>query len=84
MQKCVNKLVKDYRKRDQQRFGDVSSGAAANHLVQNFCGMHLGVNLQVAQNAGVRQFYKESEQDADTDETTSSKEYEHGDRFVYF
>jgi len=81
-QKRVNKLTEEYRERDRQKFGDTSSGTAAIHLVQNFCGMHLGVNLRKAQNAGVRQFYRESEQEADT-EDTNLREYEPGDRFVY-
>ena len=41
--------------------------------------MHLGVNLRKAQNAGVRQFYKEATEDTES----SFRDYEPGDRFVH-
>ncbi len=44
--------------------------------------MHLGVNLQKSQNAGVRKFYKQSEYEADT-EDSNFRDYEPRDRFVY-
>ena len=43
--------------------------------------MHLGVNLRKAQNAGVRQFYRDEQEALQGD--TSFREYEPGDRFVH-
>lgn len=77
-QKRFNKLVDEYRERDRQKFGDSPGETATVHIVQNFCGMHLGVNLRKAQNAGVRKFYREAEAEDDV-----HREYEPGDRFVH-
>ena len=79
-QRCVNKLVEEYRGRDRAAFGVSVSGTATAHLVQNFCGMHLGLNLRIAQNAGVRQF---SHDEQEALQGTSFREYEPGDHFVH-
>ena len=74
----MNKLILKHKAIDRERFGDPLGENPTNHLVQNFCGMHLGVNLRKAQNAGVRKFYKE------VNETEGScREYEPDDRFVH-
>ena len=78
-QKHLNKLLEERRVQDRDRFGEPSSENPTTHLVQNFCGMHLGVNLRKAQNAGVRQFYKEATEDTES----SFRDYEPGDRFVH-
>ena len=44
--------------------------------------MHLGISLRKAQNTGVRKFYKEQENETDTEER-AVREYELGDRFVH-
>ena len=50
-QKCFNRLVEAFRKRDGQRFGNELGDL--KEMVQNFCGMHLGVNLRKAMIVGL-------------------------------
>ena len=78
-QKRVNKLVEAYIERDKAIFGTNTSETATVHLVQNFCGMHLGINLRKAQNAGVRQFYRDEHYIVEKE----FREYEPGDCFVH-
>ena len=47
-QKRLNKLVEEHRVQDRDRFGEPSGEIPTTHLVQNVCGMHLGVNLRKA------------------------------------
>ena len=56
-QKRLNKLIEERRAHDRDRYGEPSAPGEnpTTHLVQNFCGMHLGVNLRKAQNAGLSQ-----------------------------
>ena len=77
-QKRVNKLIEERRARDREKYGEHPGENPTTHLVQNFCGMHLGVNLRKAQNAGVREFYKEA-----SDDTVTERHYEPGDRLVH-
>ena len=68
-----------YRERDKAAFGTNTSERATAHLVQNFCGMHLGINLRKAQNAGVRKFYQDEHEAVEKE----FREYEPGDHFVH-
>lgn len=45
-QKCLNKLIEERRDQDAETFGIAT--AATVDIVQNFCSMHLGVNLRKA------------------------------------
>lgn len=45
-QKRFNKLLQDQKKKDEEKFGTMCPGAM--ELVENFCCMHLGVNLRKA------------------------------------
>ena len=51
-QKRFNKLIEDERCKDEERFG--ATCPEAIELVENFCCMHLGVNLRKAFLDGVR------------------------------
>ena len=42
-QKCFNKLIEQSVEADKEKFGEVSHEAF--DLVENFCAMHLGVNI---------------------------------------
>lgn len=45
-QKRFNKLLQDKREEDENQFGPACQNAA--EIVENFCYMHLGVNLRKA------------------------------------
>ena len=47
-QKKFNKLLEEKQKEDLEKFGPVCSEGTCIELVQNFCCMHLGVNLRKA------------------------------------
>ena len=51
-QKRFNKLLEEERAKDAQRFGEVCPEVL--ELVENFCSMHLGVNLRKAFLDGIR------------------------------
>ena len=42
-QKRLNKLIEEYRDTDEKRFGPAT--VKAIDLIENFCSMHLAVNL---------------------------------------
>ena len=58
-QKHLNKLIKENRKRDEERFGPATCTVETLDLIETFCSMHLGVNLRNAFLNGTM----ESEQD---------------------
>ena len=45
-QKRFNKLVEEKREEDNERFGPAGECPDVTELVENFCCMHLGVNLR--------------------------------------
>lgn len=45
-QKCLNRLVEERRQEDAQRFGVATAETIG--IIENFCSMHLGVNLRKA------------------------------------
>ena len=47
-QKKFNKLVEEKREEDHKRFGSADECSDVTELVENFCCMHLGVNLRKA------------------------------------
>ena len=47
-QKRFNKLVEEKRQQDSERFGPICGCPDVMELVENFCCMHLGVNLRKA------------------------------------
>ena len=47
-QKKFNKLVEEKREEDHKRFGSADECSDVTELVDNFCCMHLGVNLRKA------------------------------------
>ena len=51
-QKRFNKLLEQERTKDEEKFGDVCPEGF--ELVENFCSMHLGVNLRKAFLDGIR------------------------------
>ena len=50
-QKRANKLIEECRKADEERFGPATRETL--DLVENFCAMHLGVNLRKAFQSGI-------------------------------
>ena len=74
-QKRFNRLLEEQRSRDEEVFGEVSPEAF--ELVENFCSMHLGVNLRKAFLDGIRLLIE-------TDEcNTQQRDYHPVDAFVY-
>lgn len=71
-QKRLNKLIDDYREKDEQRFGAATLETVA--IVESFCSMHLGINLQKAFLTGI------ISEDSVTD---SSRKYHPVDKFVH-
>ena len=51
-QKRFNKLLEEERRKDEEKFGAMCPHAI--ELVENFCSMHLGVNLRKALLDGIR------------------------------
>ena len=51
-----NKRLQDLRLRDAQQFGEATD--SVTQLIESKCGMHLGVNLRKAQNAGINEYDK--------------------------
>ncbi|MCH9715537.1 MAG: hypothetical protein K0U52_00410 [Gammaproteobacteria bacterium] len=47
-QKKINKLIDEKRQEDEENYGTINS-----ELIQNFCAMHLGVNLRKAFLSGI-------------------------------
>ena len=47
-QKKFNKLIEERREEDNERFGPAGDYPDITELVENFCSMHLGVNLRKA------------------------------------
>lgn len=47
-QKCLNKLIKEKRESDEEKFGPVSCTVETMELIETFCSMHLGANLRLA------------------------------------
>lgn len=45
-QKKLNKLIEEHRTRDEKRFG--AATLKTTQIIENFCSMHLGVNLRKA------------------------------------
>ena len=54
MQKKLNKLVEEKREKDRKIFGAIYGCPDVIDLVENFCCMHLGVNLRRAFFDGVK------------------------------
>ena len=50
-QKKLNKLIEEHRARDEKRFGTATLDSTK--IVENFCSMHLGVNLRKAFLGGI-------------------------------
>lgn len=65
-QKRFNKLLHDKREEDEKRFGPVSQNAT--DLIENFCYMHLGVNLRKAFLKGAKSFTNSDSNDTETRE----------------
>ena len=72
-QKCFNKLIEQSVEADKEKFGEVSHEAF--DLVENFCAMHLGVNLRKAFLDGMKATYDHSYSD--------NREYHAVDTLVY-
>ena len=53
----LNRLLQELRVRDHEQFGP--ENASLKVIVSNKCGMHLGVNIRKAQNAGINEYVKE-------------------------
>ena len=64
-QKRFNRLIEDYRERDEENFGPAT--VETIDLIESFCSMHLGINLRKA-------FLSEICSE-DTDEDSSSRKY---------
>ena len=45
-QNKLNRLIEEHRARDEKRFGTATLDST--QIVENFCSMHLGVNLRKA------------------------------------
>ena len=71
-QKCFNKLIEEYREKDELKFGAATLETV--DIVESFCSMHLGVNLRKAYLMGIMQ------EDVITD---STRKYHPVDRFVH-
>lgn len=71
-QKRLNKLIDDYREKDEQRFGAATLETVA--IVESFCSMHLGINLRKAFLTGI------ISEDSVTD---SGRKYHPVDKFVH-
>lgn len=71
-QKHLNKLIDDYREKDEQRFGAATLETVA--IVESFCSMHLGINLRKAFLTGI------ISEDSVTD---SGTKYHPVDKFVH-
>lgn len=54
-QKCFNKLISQHVEADKKRFGEASCDTI--ELIENFCAMHLGVNLRKAFLEGIKAVY---------------------------
>ena len=85
-----NRLLQELRERDQNKFGPANE--SLKELVVNKCGMHLGVNLRKAQNAGILEHDKNTTTDdfevtqvdsADQASQSSKREYAPIDSFVH-
>ena len=55
-QSKFNKLLQEYKNRDEEQFGPANKDIT--QIIENKCGMHLGVNLRKAQNAGIQEYDK--------------------------
>ena len=87
----LNRLLQELRARDHEQFGP--ENASLKVIVSNKCGMHLGVNIRKAQNAGITEYEKEQNIDdeqhlenmEDTEQSTPNQKREHVaiDTFVH-
>ena len=71
-QKRFNKLIDDYREKDERRFGAATLETV--EIVESFCSIHLGINLRRAFLTGI------IPEDSITD---SSRRYHPVDKFVH-
>ena len=69
-QKHLNKLIKENRQIDEERFGPATCTVEMLDLIETFCSMHLGVNLRKAFLSG-------------TMETKQDERYHRVDTFVH-
>ena len=77
-----NRLLEELRVRDEHLYGPVNN--SLKEVVANKCGMHLGVNLRKAQNAGILEYDKSAMEDDyemtmedSADQVTENKKREH-------
>lgn len=75
-QKRFNKLLQEEREKDEERFGAMCPEAI--ELVENFCSMHLGINLRKAFLDGVRSLTC-----ADSTDTVQQRESHQTDTMVH-
>ena len=75
-QKRLNRLIEQCREADEEEFGPASTEGI--NLVENFCSMHLGVNLRKAFLSGVKDT---SEQTSDSG--TGLRDYHQVDTLVH-
>lgn len=66
-----NRLLQNLRARDEETFGPQNS--STQDIIANKCGMHLGVNLRKAQNAGILDFEKSEPAQMDNYEITQAE-----------
>ena len=71
-QKCLNRLVEERRQEDAQRFGVATAETIG--IIENFCSMHLGVNLRKAFLSGM---------EGTNDSGDTSRKYYQVDSFVH-
>ena len=85
-----NKLLEELRARDEQQFE--SANSSFKEVIVNKCGMHLGVNLRTAQNAGIQEYdkskctmddYEVTQQDSADQSTNQKREHIPVDTFVH-
>ena len=78
-QKKFNRLVEQYRERDEETYGPPSFEAI--ELVENLCAMHLGSNLQKAFLEGMKHTCIQDEAAADL--PAQQREHDHTDTFIH-